>query len=146
MSQDERSGFGPPDLPSLVAVRDTFERHEPLVDETAFDDSIDAQQLVVRLSAGFEEPGRFDVRWSATDCYSFHYAESGLDFRYDAHPNPHSPREHFHPPPDAASADAEESCIQVELPELVALAVIQLWRAAWEAGDQSLLNGGVNPP
>lgn len=146
MGRDEAGGFGPPDLPSLVAVRDTFERHEPLVDGSTFDDSIDPCRLTISLSAGFEDAGRFDVRWSVADCYSFHYAEPGLDFRFDAHPNPHSPREHFHPPPDAASSDAEASCIGVELPELVTLAVGQLWRRAWEAGDPSLLNDGENPP
>lgn len=144
MGRDEPGGFGPPDLPSLVAVRDTFERHEPLVDGSTFDDSIDPYRLTIGLSAGFEDAGRFDVRWSVTDCYSFHYAEPGLDFRFDAHSNPHSPREHFHPPPDAERV--EPSCIEVELPELVALAVIQEWRRGWEADDPSLLNDGENPP
>ena len=140
--------FGPPDLPSLVAVRDTFERHEPLVDESKLDDPIDPYRLAIRLLDGFGEPGRFDVRWSTTDCYSFHYTESGLDFRFDAHPNPHSPREHFHPPDGLAERveRIEPSCIAVELPELVTLAVLQEWRRAWEADDPSLLNRGDDPP
>lgn len=143
---ERQDGFGPPDLPSLLAIRDTAERHEPLVSGWKFDDSIDTQQLTIFLSVGFEESGRFDIRWSITDCYSFHYTEDGLDFRFDAHPNPHSPHEHFHPPPNADTAAAESSCIEVGLPEMVTLAVMQLWRAAWKADDLSLLNRSENPP
>lgn len=144
MGGERTHGFGPPDLPSLEAIRDTFERHEPLVEESRFDDPIDPYRLAVHFSAGFEQPGRFDVRWATTDCYSFHYAEDGIDFRFDAHPNPHSPREHFHLPPDGERT--EPSCIEVDLPELVTLAVLGEWRRAWEADDPSLLNDAENPP
>lgn len=135
---EEREGFGPPDRASLIAVRDTFCRHEPLVESMAFDSPLDPQLFAVELSAGFDEPGRFDVRWSVTDSHCFHYSEPELDFRFDNHPNPHSPRKHFHPPPDAESA--EPSCIEVELAERMTLAVIQCWRKAWENDDPSLLN------
>lgn len=134
---DGNEGFGPPDRVSLIAVRDTFERHEPLAETTTFDSALDPQLLSVELSAGFDEPGRFDVPWSVTDSYCFHYSEPDLDFRFDNHPNPHSPRKHFHPPPDAAGA--EPSCIEVELAERVTLAVLQCWRSAWENNDLSLL-------
>lgn len=141
---EEYSGFGPPDRASLAAIRDTFERHEPLVEAATLDSPLDPQLLAVELSVGFGEPGRFDVRWSVTDCYCFHYSEDELDFRFDNHPNPHSPRKHFHPPPDADNA--EPSCIDVELAERVTLAVIQCWRNAWENDDRSLLNIAENPP
>lgn len=140
----ENEGFGPSDRPSLIAIRDTFEYNEPLVGTITFDSALDPQLLSIELSAGFDEPGRFDVRWSATDSYCFHYSEPHLDFRFDNHPNPHSPRKHFHPPPDAEGA--EPSCIEVELAERVTLAAIQCWREAWEHGDLSLLNIAESPP
>lgn len=142
----EYDGFGPPDGASLVAIRDTFERYEPLVESTGFDSTFDPQVLIITVAVGFEEPGRFDVRWSTTDSYGFHYTEDDLDFRFDNHPNPHSPREHFHPPPAASTEDAEPSCIEVELAERVTLAVIQCWRSALESDDLSRLNAAENPP
>lgn len=138
-------GFGAIDAQSLQTVRFVFEDHEPLVEETALDDPLNPRVLHVELSAGFDGPGRFDVRWSTRDFYSYHYSESGLDARFDRHTNPHSPLEHFHPPPDAAR-DGAASCIEVDRRELVTLAVLQCWRAAHERNDPSLLNGQRDPP
>jgi hypothetical protein len=138
-------GFGPSDESTLFAIREVFNRHKPLIESMRFDSDLDPQKLHVSLSDGFEESGRFDIRWSVTDNYAFHYSESGLDFRFDKHPNPHSPLTHFHSPSDSSTV-AEPSCIEVELAELVSLAVIQCWRRAWENDDLSRLNTAENPP
>lgn len=54
------------------------------------------------------------VRWYENDDFSFHYTEqyrSGQQWecRWDRHPNPHNAREHFHPPPDAATPGRDAS-------------------------------------
>lgn len=139
----DHDAFGPSDESTLGAVRDVFARHEPLVMSMEFDSDLNPQKLLVRLSDGFTEPGRFDIRWSVTDNYAFHYSEPELDFRYDKHPNPHSPLKHFHPPSDSG---VKQSCIEVELAELVTLAVLHCWREAWENDDLSRLNTAENPP
>ncbi|WP_276249008.1 MULTISPECIES: hypothetical protein [unclassified Haladaptatus] len=48
------------------------------------------------------------IRWFNTDDFNVHYSEQYRDgtlweCRWDRHPNEHNDREHFHPPPDAAS-------------------------------------------
>lgn len=48
------------------------------------------------------------IRWFKTDDFSVHYSEQHCDgesweCRWDRHPNSHNAREHFHPPPDAAT-------------------------------------------
>ncbi|WP_433630970.1 hypothetical protein [Halomicrococcus sp. NG-SE-24] len=48
------------------------------------------------------------IRWFETDDFSVHYSEQYRDgesweCRWDRHPNSHNDREHFHPPPDAAT-------------------------------------------
>jgi hypothetical protein len=146
MHGEEYTGeFGKIRVSSLKTIRDVFETHEPLVEETRLDD-FDPRELRVYYSEGFEEPGRFDVRWSRTNSYNFHYTEGeNFDFRYDKHPNDHSPEKHFHTPDDTRSEEAVESCIDVEQDHLVTLAVVQLWRNAWEKNDLSLLNRGIPP-
>lgn len=137
-------GLGEIRVSSLKVIRDVFERYEPLVKDTHLDD-FNPRVLRVQYTEGFEQPGRFDVKWDRSNNYSFHYTENELDFRYDRHPNDHSPEKHFHPPEVSGTEAAEESCIEVEQDNLVALAVVQLWRQAWENDDLSLLNQG-NPP
>jgi hypothetical protein len=51
--------------------------------------------------------------------------------------------EHVNLPPGARGS--EQSCIEVERPELVALAVLERWRVAVESGPAAL-NDGENPP
>lgn len=138
--------FGPTDLTRLRHLRTLLTETEPLVERATFDDSVDPRLLHIHLAMGFDDQGRFDVRWSERGCYSIHYTESALDCRFDHHPNPHSPRKHFHPPPDAPSHDAEPSCIAVERAELVGLAVLQLWRAAVAADNPRAMNDAENPP
>lgn len=48
------------------------------------------------------------IRWFETDDFNVHYSEEYRDggsweCRWDRHPNSHNDREHFHPPPDAAT-------------------------------------------
>ncbi|MCH7660055.1 MAG: hypothetical protein IH933_05570 [Euryarchaeota archaeon] len=154
----------------------TYSRqYEPFASEYSFDSSENPTTLSITLSDGFHGPERFDIRWSRRGYYSFHYREpdADLDFRFDRHPNPHndgcrpfpviadphrrspessdnrpyhSPEKHFHPPPDAARADAEPSCIEVELPDLVALAVVKAWRHGYESEDMGIVNTIENPP
>ena len=141
---DEQGGsrFGAPNLAALRAIRETILRVEPLA-EVSFDDLLNPSRLVVDLPTGVEEPGRLEIRWSTSGLYGFHYEEPGLAFRFDRHPNPHSPEKHVHLPPDGEAT--EGSCIEVERPELVALAVLERWRAAVEPGP-AVLTDGENPP
>jgi hypothetical protein len=97
---------------------------------------------VVEPLEGIEEAGRFEIRWSTTGSYGFHYEGADLSFRFDRHPNPHSPEKHVHLPPDAT--ETERSCIAVERPELVTLAVLERLRAVVESGP-SVLNEGADP-
>ena len=142
--EDDRR-FGSTDTTSLEAFRDVF-LEEPLVEETEFDDSTNPRQLRVRLSDGVTSEGSFTVRWSIRGYYSVHYLEDGVEFRFDYHPNPHSPQKHFHPPPDASTEEAEKSCVEVETDELVSRAVLKLWRRWYESDGDVSPNGGKNPP
>ena len=145
--RNELSGaFGPIDSTALTHIRTLFCETEPLVNETEFDDPIAPTVLHVHLTTGFGSSGRFDIRWSEYDYYSIHYTEPDLDYRFDRHPNPHSPEKHFHRPPNVHSKAAVPSCIEVERPELVALAVVQRWRDALGKDDSSILNDVDNPP
>jgi hypothetical protein len=138
--------FGPIDRTKLAHIRTLFDETEPLVSQSEYDDPLNPRRLYIYLTTGFDGEGRFDIRWSDYNHYSFHYTEPDIDFRFDSHPNPHSSLTHFHSPPDAKSQTAVRSCIEVERAELVALAVIQRWRAALEQNDPSILNDGDDPP
>jgi len=78
---------------------------------------------------------------------SFQYVDSAeVNWRFDRHPNTHSPETYFYPPSDAATATAEPSCIDVTEVSLVTRAVHALWRAAYEDADVDQLNIASNPP
>jgi hypothetical protein len=54
---------------------------------------------------------RIEIRWYTNGDYNFHYVETHSSdeiwqCRWDKHVNPHTTRTHFHPPPQAGSADA----------------------------------------
>jgi hypothetical protein len=147
---DGRSeGFGPIDAGALREIRDLFVEVEPLVDEAELDDPLDPQTLSIAFTDGVGDAtaGRFDVRWSVTGHYAFHYTDdNGRDFRFDCHPKPDAPTRHFRPPPEAATRPVETSCIEVtELPT-VTRAVVERWRDAYEGGTLQRLNDGENPP
>jgi hypothetical protein len=150
MSEDDRAGvFGTIYLPALQRIRDLWLDFEPLVDATAYDDVVAPTELQISLSDGLgdAESARFDIQWSELEMYSFHYVDSeDGNWRFDRHPNPHSPEIHFHPSPDAATTAAEPSCIDVSEVSLVTHAVHMMWRAAYENDDIARLNSASNPP
>ncbi len=142
----ERVETGSLDLQRLQTARTVATEYEPLLSAATFDSTTDPQTLQLSLDAGIRaETGRFDVTWTEMGYYRYHYTENGaLDYRYDRHPRPDVPDNHFHEPPDA-SHDAVPSCIDVEVVPLVTLAVLQLWRDAVENGDLDRLQQ-PNPP
>lgn len=141
--------IGPPDVATMQSIRDVFLDHEPLVASASFDSALEPGELVVEFEDGIgpAEECRIDVTWFRSGTYRFHYVDSeGVDWRFDRHPNPHSPEKHFHEPPDARTHDAVESCIEVERPELVARSVLKLWRRGYETASLDDLNTATNPP
>ena len=150
MNPDDRAGeFGPIYLPALQRIRDLWVELEPLVDTTSYDDIVSPTELRIELADGIgaAATARFDIQWSQLDMYSFHYVDSAnRNWRFDRHPNTHSPEKHFHPPPDRATASAEPSCINVSEVSLVTRAVHASWRVAYDHADDSRLNCLSNPP
>lgn len=147
---DELTGdVGPPDAATMRTIRDRFLEYEPLVERARFDSVLHPTELVVEFEDGIgaAEQCRVDVTWFRSGAYRFHYVDSdGINWRFGRHPNPHSAEKHFHQPPDAPVHTAVDSCIGVEEPRLVALAVLKLWRRAFETNDLGRLNAAVNPP
>jgi hypothetical protein len=150
MTGADRAGeFGQISLPSLRRIRNLWIEFEPLVSDTGYDDPVDPTELFVALTDGLgnADPARIDVQWSELGNYSFHYVDDrDLNWRFDRHPNTHSPSKHFHPPPEAPTDGAEPSCIRVEEVSLVIRAVHAMWRAAYESGELEQSNSVSNPP
>jgi hypothetical protein len=150
MSDRDRAGeFGAVYLPALRRIRDLWLELEPLVDATSYDDVVAPTELQVELTDGLgsADAARFDIQWSELDMYSFHYVDTaGVNWRFDRHPNTHSPEAHFHPPPAAVTTRADPSCIDVTEVSLVTRAVHVMWRAAYENDDTNYLNSISNPP
>lgn len=150
MTNGDRAGeFGRMDIPALNRIRNRWLDLEPLVDETYYDDIVSPTELHVELTDGLgaADTARFDIQWSERGMYSFHYVDTGgVNWRFDRHPNTHSPEAHFHPPPDAVTGEARPSCIDVTEVSLVTRAVHTLWRAAYENDDLDRLNSVSNPP
>ncbi|MGQ4554910.1 hypothetical protein [Halobellus sp. GM3] len=142
-------GFGPIDAGALREIRDLFVESEPLVENAELVDPLNPQTLSIEFSDGVGDAttARLDVRWSVSGHYAFHHTDDATqNFRFDRHPKPDAPTHHFHPPPDAPSRPVERSCIEVtELP-LVARAVLQRWRDAYDRGTVRRLNDAVDPP
>lgn len=150
MTDADRTGeFGAVSFSALQRIRNLWVDLEPLVTETGYDDLVAPTELFVELSDGLgdADTSRFDIQWSELDNYSFHYVDSiGVNWRFDRHPNTHSPETHFHPPSDVSTTAAEPSCIRVSEVSLVTRAVIAMWRAAYESDDGRRLNSLSNPP
>ena len=146
----ERSAdLGSPDVTTMRHIRELFDREEPLVETAQFDSVLDPLEVQIQFTDGIDDADwcRLDVTWYKSGAYRFHYVDDrDVHWRFDNHPNPHSPEKHFHRPPNAPAETAERSCIQVEEPRLVARAVLKLWRRAYETGDLSHLNTASNPP
>ena len=135
-------------LPALQRIRNLWLGLEPLVDETAYDDVVAPTELQLSLSDGLgdAERARLDIQWSELGMYSFHHVDSDdVNWRFDRHPSTHSPEMHFYPPPEAATTDAEPSCLDVTEVSLVTRAVDAMWRAAYD-DDFVQLNSASNPP
>jgi hypothetical protein len=150
MTEGDRAGeFGPIYLPALRRIRSLWIELEPLVEDTRYDDPVSPTELQLELGDGLAaaETARIDVQWSELDMYSFHYVDDeDTNWRFDRHPNTHSPERHFHPPSTDAASTAEPSCIRVEEVSLVTRAVHAMWRAAYESDDLERLNAMSNPP
>ena len=148
MNNDDRAGeFGSIYLPALQRIRDLWVKHEPLVETTYYNDVVSPTVLHIELLDGITtaDTARFDIQWSELEMYTFHYIDSEeRNWRFDRHPNSHSPEKHFHPPP--AAATAEPSCVEVTEVSLVTRAVHTAWRTAYEHGEFSRLNRLSNPP
>jgi hypothetical protein len=109
VSGPEFDASGPLDVSTLEVLAERATTH-PLVTDAAFQpDSISPRVLEILIDAT-QYPGpireaRLDVRWFEGGEYSIHYVEtepSGTwQCRWDRHPKPDAPTEHFHPPPDA---------------------------------------------
>jgi len=147
MDRDIEGDVGSLDIAALEEIRAEFLALDGLVDHASFDSLLDPTELRIHVADGIADATwcRFDIRWYQTGCYSVHHTdENSLDFRFDNHPKPHAPDRHFHHSPDADSVTA--SCIEVTEPRLVARAVHQLWRRAYETGEAVSLNTAENPP
>lgn len=149
--EDLEGDVGPLDIKAMQQIQDVFLRDDGLVEEseTGFDSLLDPKKLVVYFTDGIGDADwcRFDIKWRRSGYYNFHYVDSeSVSYRFDYHPKPDAPDRHFHPPPEAPSSDVEESCIEVEEPVLVARAIHQLWRRAYETGSFKELNIADNPP
>mgnify|MGYP000023547569 CR=1 FL=1 len=149
ISDEELSGdIGPPDPSIMQTIRNLFCQEEPLVKDATFDSVLQPSELRLQFSDGIDtaEWCRLDVTWFRSGAYRFHYVDSeAVNWRFDRHPNPHSPEKHFHEPPDAHDHTAVESCVTVEEATLVARAVLKLWRRAYETGNVDQLNTAENP-
>lgn len=86
----------------------------PLVRSWRFQpDSLSPRQVELRLDDGAYPPrvdaARIELHWFVGGDYYVHYIETGGDdsfqCRWDRHPKTDAPRSHFHPPPDAGSAE-----------------------------------------
>ena len=132
----------------MTDIRDLLLHEEPLVANHAWNDPIEKRALRIEFAAGIDaEWSRLDVTWYTSGAYSFHYVdEHDRHWRFDRHPNPHSPEKHFHEPPDGDAGAAVVSCIAVEEPGLVARAVLKLWRRAVSTGSFAAVNTATNPP
>ena len=141
------------DLTKLDAFRDAFTAIEPMA-SGAIDDRLNPRELrlTIPYGVGDAEKTTFTVRWTTVDDYNIHYSDtSERDLRWDIHPHDFSASpddRHFHPPPDASSADnhVEASSLGDPSVELVARAVHLLWRQALDDGSMSDINAGTNQP
>lgn len=141
------------DVTKLDAFRDAFTAIEPMA-SGEIDDRLDPRELRLTIPYGVAdaETTIFTVRWTTVDDYNIHYSDtSGHNLRWDVHPHDFSAppdNRHFHPPPDASSADThvEASCLGETSVDLVARAVHLLWRQALDDGSLTEINAGTNPP
>lgn len=121
MTDRSEAPSGPLDVHALEALARRASSH-PLVSGWTFrPDAIAPRVLEIQLDQA-QYPStvqeiRVDVRWFVGGDYTVHYLEARADERFqcrwDRHPKPEAPREHFHPPPDA-SASVEDSPLNAD--------------------------------
>jgi hypothetical protein len=141
------------DVTKLDAFRDAFISIEPVA-SGAIDDRLNPRELRLTIPYGVVEADEtiFTVRWTTVDDYNVHYSDtSERNLRWDLHPHnfPAPPdNQHFHPPPDASSrdADVEASCLGDPSVDLVARTVHLLWRQALDEESMTAINAGTNQP
>jgi hypothetical protein len=111
--------MGPKAAPIDEAVLETVyerARAHPLI-ETVNGDRTDGTLTQVNVSFDPDQyPDRIqaaslEIQWYTNGDYNLHYIETHRSdeewqCRWDRHPNPHTTRMHFHPPPAARSNDA----------------------------------------
>ena len=139
------------DVTKLDAFQDAFTAIEPMA-SGAIDDRLNPRELRLTIPYGIGEADTtiFTVRWTTVGDYNIHYSDTTeRNLRWDIHlhdfPAPPDDR-HFHPPPDASSADAhvEGSCLGEPSVDLVVRAVHLLWRRALDEGSMTDINAGTN--
>lgn len=105
---DDGASPAPIDRQVLEYLRGRLETTTQVADATITD--VEGHlALHVQLSGAYypndTEAATLLVRWYTNDDCKIHYREvyedSEWECRWDRHPNPHNPRDHFHPPPDA---------------------------------------------
>lgn len=141
------------DVTKLDAFRDAFTAVEPMA-SGVIDDRLDPPELrlMIPYGVGKAEETIFTVRWTTVDDYNIHYSDTDeRDLRWDSHPHDFpalADDRHFHPPPDASSADDQVvvSCLGDPSVALVARAVHLLWRQALDDGSMTDINAGTNLP
>ena len=139
------------DVTKLDAFRDAFTAIEPMASGD-IDDRLNPRELRLTIPYGVGEADTtvFTVRWTTAGDYNIHYSDtSGRDLRWDIHPHHFSaPADdrHFHPPPDASSADThvETSCLRESSVDIVARAIHLVWRQALDEGAMTNINAGTN--
>ncbi|QLH81302.1 hypothetical protein [Halosimplex pelagicum] len=105
----------PIDEPALEAIRDLAQTHS-LVNRIQTEQTGSTLSLLIVDLDRDRYPDqvadvRLEIQWYRNDDYNFHYVEHQSSnrvwqCRWDRHPNSHTTRAHFHPPPDASAADA----------------------------------------
>lgn len=102
----------PIDTAVLETVRDRLRTHS-LVDTVRIEPTDGPLSLIVASIDSDRYPKqvvdvRIEIQWYTNNDYNFHYIETHRSdavwqCRWDRHPNPHTARTHFHPPPEASS-------------------------------------------
>ena len=106
----------PIDRPILEYIRDRVATASQ-VTSAGLTSATGGLELRIELADAYYPPNVSDatlsVRWYTNDDFAIHYRETHdggtWECRWDRHPNPHNTREHFHPPPDAATPGRDET-------------------------------------
>lgn len=142
-AEDIDGELGTLDPIAMDEIRAAFIGLDGLIDDVGFPNPADPAVVQVTFADGIGDATncRLDIRWYTRGYYSIHHTDSiDRNFRWDYHPKVGAPDKHFHPPPDALSADPEPSCLTATQPPVVARAVHKLWRRAYDTGTTNRLN------